>query len=61
MAPDELEFSRRFSPFINVVNVERIFDTLTAARNDTGLNANGKIVAFDLAVKMILLIKQGQE
>ncbi len=50
-----------FSPFINVVNVERIFDTLTAARNDTGLNANGKIVAFDLAVKMILLIKQGQE
>lgn len=61
MTPAELDFSRRFSPFINVVNVERIFDTLTAARNDTMLNGNGKIIAFDLAVKMILLIKQGQE
>jgi len=61
MTPAELEFSRRFAPFINVVNVERIFDTLTSARNDTMLNGNGKIIAFDLAVKMILLIKQGQE
>ncbi len=61
MAPDEMEFSKRFSPFINVANVEAIFDTLTSARNDTALNANGKIVAFDLAVKMILLIKRGQE
>lgn len=61
MTQPEMEFSRRFSPFINVVNVERIFDILTAARNDTMLNGNGKIIAFDLAVKMILLIKQGQE
>ncbi len=61
MSPAEMEFSRRFSPYINVVNVERIFDTITAARNDTMLNGNGKIIAFDLAVKMILLIKQGQE
>ncbi|MDE6334425.1 MAG: AAA family ATPase [Muribaculaceae bacterium] len=61
MTQPEMEFSRRFSPFINVVNVERIFETLTSARNDTMLNGNGKIIAFDLAVKMILLIKQGQE
>ncbi len=61
MTPAEIEFSRRFSPFINVMNVERIFSILTAARNDTMLNGNGKIIAFDLAVKMILLIKQGQE
>jgi len=61
MTPDEMEFSKRFSPFINVVNVEKIFETLTSARNDTILNANAKIVAFDLAIKMILLIKRGQE
>lgn len=61
MAPDEMEFSRRFSPFINVANVEGIFATLDAARNDMALNGNAKIIAFDLAVKMILLIKRGQE
>lgn len=61
MAPDEMNFSVRFSPYINVANVEDIFSILTAARNDVMLNANGKIVSFDLAVKMILLIKRGVE
>lgn len=61
LSNEEMAFSKRFSPFINVVNVEKIFDTLTSARNDTALNGNAKIIAFDLAVKMILLIKRGQE
>lgn len=61
MSPEEAEFSSKFSPFINVVNVENIFKVLTSARNDIMLNGNAKIIAFDLAVKMILLIKRGQE
>lgn len=61
MTPAEMDFSRNFAPFINVVNVEDIFHTLTSARSDMGLNGNAKIIAFDLAVKMILLIKCGQE
>lgn len=56
----ELDFSRKFSPFINSANVEDIFKILNDARNDTVLNGNAKIIAFDLAVKMILLIKRGQ-
>lgn len=61
LSPEEMAFSIKFSPFINVVNVEQIFATFDAARNDTILNGNAKIIAFDLAVKMILLIKRGQE
>lgn len=61
MSDEEREFSTRFAPFINVYNVEDIFAVLTAARNDTQLNGNQKILAFDLAVKMILLIKRGTE
>lgn len=61
MSPAEQDFSRRFSPYINVVNVQQIFNCLTDARNDTMMNGNGKIIAFDLAVKMILLIKRGVE
>ena len=61
MSPEEMDFSKRFSPFINVANVEAIFNTLNSAVEDTALNGNAKIIAFDLAVKMILLIKRGQE
>ncbi len=61
LSPQEYEFSRKFSPFINTANVEQIFQTITDARNDTALNGNAKIIAFDLAVKMILLIKRGQD
>lgn len=61
MSEEEKAFSVRFSPFINVYNVQSIFDVLTAARNDTAANGNPKIIAFDLAVKIILLIKRGQE
>lgn len=61
LTADELNFSRKFSPYINVYNVEDIFSLLTQARNDVARNANGKIVAFDLAIKMILLIKRGVE
>lgn len=61
LTPEEREFSSRFSPFINVANVEDIFRIFTDARNDTAANGNAKIIAFDLAVKMILLIKRGVE
>lgn len=53
----EAEFSQRFARFINTRNVERIVDQLDQAIVDVGGNANPKIVLFDLAVKMIILIK----
>lgn len=56
----EREFSSRFAPFINERNVERLVRAFSEARRDISANGNAKIIFFDLAVRVILLIKQGQ-
>lgn len=53
---EEAGFSRNFSRFINEANVIGINDVLQTAYRDLGQNANAKIVFFDLALKMIVLI-----
>lgn len=55
---DEYQFSVKFSPYINERNVLGIFAVINDARTDIAGNANGKLVNFDVAIKMILLIKQ---
>lgn len=55
---DEYNFSIKFSPFINERNVLGIFNVINDARADIAGNANAKLVNFDVAIKMILLIKQ---
>ena len=57
MTGEEVQFSIRFAPFVNERNVQEIIAILNSAENDIGQNANAKIVLFDLAVKMILLLK----
>ncbi len=57
MTGEEVKFSTRFAPFVNERNVQEIIAILNSAENDIGQNANAKIVLFDLAVKMILLLK----
>lgn len=57
LTPDEQAFCVKFAPFVNERNVLRIFDVLNDAHRDIAGNSNIKIVAFDLAVKMILLLK----
>ena len=57
MTSEEAQFSTRFAPFVNERNVQEIINILNSAENDIGQNANAKIVLFDLAVKMILLLK----
>lgn len=54
----ERQFSSRFARFITEGNVVGLTDTFTAARNDIALNANSRIVFFDVAVTVILLLKQ---
>lgn len=58
MNRDEAEFSSRFSRFINERNVLRIAGELNKARIDVAGNGNAKIVLFDLAIKVILLLKK---
>ena len=58
MTRAEEEFSRRFSPFINERNVLGISDELALARRDIAQNVNAKMVFFDFALKMIVLLIQ---
>lgn len=55
---DEAAFSKNFARFINERNVMQIAAELDKAAVDIAGNGNGKIVMFDLAIRMILLLKQ---
>lgn len=55
---DEQAFCRNFSPFINERNVESLLREFSAAKADIAANGNAKIVLFDLAIKVILLLKR---
>jgi len=58
MTQDEENFSRNFARFINEANVLQIYDVINRAIRDIGQNANSKIVFFDLALQMIVLLIQ---
>ena len=53
----EQQFSSRFAPFINEANVQAMHDELSRAERDIRGNANGRIVLFDLALRMGNLIR----
>ncbi|MCD4832566.1 MAG: DNA polymerase III subunit delta [Bacteroidales bacterium] len=54
----ELEFSEKFSQFINQENIYQIYEALNRAHSDIEMNAYNKIVFLDLALKIIKLIKK---
>ena len=57
MNESEADFAVKFAPFINENNVIGIMDELSLAQRDISQNVNAKIVFFDFALKMIVLIK----
>lgn len=54
---EEENFSTRFAPFINERNVVGIMTELSDAERDISQNVNARMVFFDLALKMIILLK----
>lgn len=54
----ERAFTAKFFPFINERNVEEMTALFDDARCDIAGNANAKIVFFDLAVRVIILIRR---
>lgn len=56
---EEENFSTRFAPFITERNVIGIMDVLSDAQRDITQNVSARMVFFDLALKMILLLKNG--
>ena len=57
MSEQEMQFAVKFAPYINERNVIGIMEELSLAQRDIAQNANAKIVFFDFALKMIVLIK----
>ena len=54
---EEENFSTRFAPFINERNVVGIMNELSDAARDIAQNVSARMVFFDLALKMIILLK----
>jgi DNA polymerase-3 subunit delta' len=58
MTQNEEDFARNFARFINEANILPITDLANLAIRDIGLNAIAKIVFFDFALQMIVLLIQ---
>ena len=56
MTRKEEDFARNFARFINEANVLPIYDMANRAIRDIGQNANARIVFFDFALQMIVLL-----
>lgn len=57
LGQEEEAFSTRFAPFINERNVVGIMSELSDAQRDISQNVSPRMVFFDLALKMIVLLK----
>ena len=56
MTQREEDFARNFARFVNEGNILPISDLANRAIRDIGQNANAKIVFFDMALQMIVLL-----
>lgn len=58
LSQEEQNFSSRFAPFVNERNVIGIMDELSEAQRHIEQNVNARMVFFDFALKMIVLLVQ---
>ncbi|MDE5970636.1 MAG: DNA polymerase III subunit delta, partial [Muribaculaceae bacterium] len=58
MNSSERDFSKNFARFINERNVLKLNRVFEDASTDISGNGNAKIIFFDVAVRVILLLKQ---
>lgn len=58
LTPPEEAFSKKFYPYVNGRNIMEIAGFLNQASSDIERNANGKIVLFDMALKITKVIKK---
>ena len=56
MTQDEENFARNFARFINEANVIDMFDLFDECKRMIAQNTNAKIVFFDMALKVIMLL-----
>lgn len=56
MTQEEEGFARNFARFINEANVVEINELFGRAHRDIGQNSNAKVVLYDVALKLIVLL-----
>ena len=56
MTPEEEQFARKFSPFINEANVIEISQLMQTAIRDITRNVSAKLVLYDVALKTIVAL-----
>lgn len=54
---EEKTFIRKFAPFINENNSQKIIDELEKALNHIARNGSSKIILMDLSLKMVILLR----
>ena len=59
LTPKQLEWSKKFSPFINDKNAMTIAEDFSLADSHIAQNGNSKVILFDLGLKLIISIKEG--
>jgi DNA polymerase-3 subunit delta' len=57
LSPEERSFSAKFSPFVNENNIFGIMEELSEAQKHVEQNVNSKMIFFDMALRMIVWIK----
>ena len=58
MTKQEMDFTSKFAPFVNERNIVGLMNELQDASRDIEQNTQAKLVFFDLALRIIMLIKQ---
>ena len=58
MSQEEEDFAKNFARFINESNVVELSELFTKIIRDIGQNANPRIVFFDMALKVIVWLRQ---
>ncbi len=57
LSPEERSFSANFSPFVNENNIFGIVEEISDAQKHVEQNVNAKMIFFDMALRMIVWIK----
>lgn len=58
LSRQEADFAQKFARFIHERNIIPLMETLSDCERDIEQNVNPRMVFFDLAIKLILLLKQ---
>lgn len=58
MTMEEEQFVKRYARFVNEANIIDLSELMTTAQYDIGRNANPKIVFFDVALQVTVLLKR---